>query len=87
MAKADYAANGGHKTPCPCVMASSLVQGDNPAFPWEPENRGNTGIINQRSDYKMALIRDGTSNTLMLGEKYLLVVCLSRFYRLVPWAA
>jgi len=71
VAKSDYAANGGHLTACPCTMAQSLTQGDDPNFPWEPENRGNTGIINQRSEYQMALIRDGTSNTFMLGEKYL----------------
>ena len=71
VAKSDYAANGGHMTPCPCVMASSFPQGDDPNFPWQPEHRGNTGIINQRSEYKLAAIRDGASNTIMLGEKYL----------------
>lgn len=70
VAKTDYAANGGTLTPCPCQMATSLAQADAP-FPWEPQTRGNTGIVSQRSTTKPAMMRDGASNTIMFGEKYL----------------
>ncbi|NQT37753.1 MAG: DUF1559 domain-containing protein, partial [Planctomycetes bacterium] len=71
VAKTDYAANGGSLTPCPCVMASSLAQGDDPNFPWQPQTRGNNGVTNQRSEVTMGMVRDGASNTIMVAEKYL----------------
>ena len=71
VAKSDYAASGGDQDPCPCNSAISLAQGDDPAFVWQAEQKGNTGIINQRSEFTLESIRDGTSNTLMVGEKYL----------------
>lgn len=48
---------------------STLEQGDDPNAPWvsHPEF---TGVCFERSQVPIALIRDGTSNTYMVGEKY-----------------
>ena len=47
----------------------NLAQGDG-NYPWVDVS-DHTGVSHYRSEVKMADIRDGTSNTLMLGEKYL----------------
>jgi hypothetical protein len=49
---------------------TSLAQGDDPAYGW-PSTTAFTGIFYQRSQIKIADITKGTSNQLMLGEKYL----------------
>jgi len=70
-ARGDYAANCGsqsHNEYGPGPM--SLEEGDNPDFPWY-DIRACNGVIYERSEIRMAQIRDGESNTLLLGEKYL----------------
>lgn len=71
VAKTDFAANGGDGDPCPCEMATSIAQGDDPAFEWQPETKGNSGVVNQRSTYRLSDVTDGTSKTLLAGEKNL----------------
>ena len=75
MCRADYAANSGDSnqsgtTPYwPSIV--TYQQGDDPAYPsWIPQNYF-TGISFQRSEIKLSDITDGTSNTYLVGEKYL----------------
>ncbi|MCH2115819.1 MAG: DUF1559 domain-containing protein [Pirellulales bacterium] len=70
VAKTDYVANNGTQNVCPCNFPSSLERAEASWFRWQPETRGNTGIMNQRSVYRLAEVTDGTSYTLMIGEKY-----------------
>ncbi len=71
VAKSDYAANAGSQYrneiyPGP----SSLGQGMDPNYYWPPTN-DHTGVCFQRSKLTFASLRAGTSNVLMIGEKYL----------------
>jgi prepilin-type N-terminal cleavage/methylation domain-containing protein/prepilin-type processing-associated H-X9-DG protein len=70
-ARSDYAANAGDTDlvyqwlgPVP------YATGDAPGYPW-PSPSNYTGIQFVRSEIKIADITDGTSNTYMVGEKYL----------------
>ena len=65
--KNDYAANGGD-TRFGSDGPSSLQQGDT-TFNWPKPNQ--TGIFYVRSTVTLGEIGDGTSNTMMFGEKYL----------------
>jgi prepilin-type N-terminal cleavage/methylation domain-containing protein/prepilin-type processing-associated H-X9-DG protein len=74
VARADYAANLGdinrdENGPGP----ASPQQGDDPNFWKQPKysTKDLHGVIFQRSEIKIADITNGTSNTYMLGEKYL----------------
>ncbi len=70
--RGDYAANSGD-TDQEITWRSSPVSyasGDAPGFSWWPLDFF-TGISFQRSEITMADISDGTSNTYMVGEKYL----------------
>lgn len=49
---------------------SSLQQGLDGTYTWPAENNW-TGVIYVRSQKRLAEISDGTSNTLLVGEKYL----------------
>ena len=44
---------------------------DNPGFVWDPEQCANDGVVFTISALPMASIRDGASNTYLVGEKYL----------------
>jgi prepilin-type N-terminal cleavage/methylation domain-containing protein/prepilin-type processing-associated H-X9-DG protein len=70
-ARGDYAINAGSQRfdeffPGP----ESLAQGDDYSYPWHDRRLCN-GICFERSEIKPDQIRDGTSYTIMLGEKYL----------------
>jgi prepilin-type N-terminal cleavage/methylation domain-containing protein/prepilin-type processing-associated H-X9-DG protein len=70
-ARGDYAANSGAQAfdeffPGP----ASLAEGDNPAYPWH-DSRACSGISFERSEVRPEQLRDGTTHTIMLGEKYL----------------
>ena len=70
-ARTDYAANVG-SGPIDefFVGPPSLADGDSPSFPW-PDTSGLTGVIFQRSEINLTDIPRGTSNTYLIGEKYL----------------
>ena len=69
--RSDYAANCGDQ---PRNELSSgpgtIAEGDNPGYSW-PDASGETGVCFQRSEISIGEIRDGTTNTFMIGEKYL----------------
>jgi prepilin-type N-terminal cleavage/methylation domain-containing protein/prepilin-type processing-associated H-X9-DG protein len=70
-ARGDYAANSGSQYYDEFFAGpTSLTEGDNPSFAWH-DTRQCTGISFERSDIRPEQIRDGTTHTLMLGEKYL----------------
>ena len=47
-----------------------MAEGDNPTFAWT-DTTNETGISFQRSQVSIGEIKDGTSNTYCVGEKYL----------------
>jgi prepilin-type N-terminal cleavage/methylation domain-containing protein/prepilin-type processing-associated H-X9-DG protein len=69
--RSDYAANVGdqpideYNTGPP-----SLDVGDSPTYPW-PDRSAMTGVIFLRSEISLTDIPHGTSNTYLIGEKYL----------------
>jgi len=70
-ARGDYAMNAGsqNRSQIP-VFPYTLQQGDNPNYPW-PDVSDHNGISYQRSMIRVAQVSDGTSNTYLVGEKYL----------------
>lgn len=70
-ARADYAANTGSQAPDEIYAGpSSLAQGQSPTYGW-PSTAAYTGVVFQRSQLRLTDIQRGTSNTFMVGEKYL----------------
>jgi prepilin-type N-terminal cleavage/methylation domain-containing protein/prepilin-type processing-associated H-X9-DG protein len=67
----DYAANSGNQ-PIDESFAGppSLAAGDDPCYPW-PSTTGLSGVIFLRSELGLNNISHGTSNTYLIGEKYL----------------
>ena len=71
MARTDYAANAGDQNSDEAGGGpATLAQGDNPGYPW-PSMANVTGVCFLRSMIRFAEIQNGTSNTYMVGEKYL----------------
>jgi prepilin-type N-terminal cleavage/methylation domain-containing protein/prepilin-type processing-associated H-X9-DG protein len=72
LARGDYAANIGSpcdQPACPADLATAAQWTKNNS--WPQHSPLSTGISFFRSQLKMADVSDGTSNTYMLGEKYL----------------
>jgi len=71
LGRMDYAANVGNQ-PVDEFFAGppSLDAGDSLSYPW-PDTSGLTGVIFQRSEIRLTDIPHGTSNTYLVGEKYL----------------
>ncbi len=66
--RSDYAANGGDTFVAHGMGPSSLSQGD--AGNGFANTAAANGIVFQRSTVEVAHVRDGTSNTYLVGEKY-----------------
>ena len=68
LARNDYAANVGTPAGLPHSGGpGSLAAGDTPPWPCTKQD----GIAFQASQVSIAMVRDGTSNTILFGEKYL----------------
>ncbi len=71
VARADYAASSGNQLADEFRAGpESLTQGDDPHYPW-PDTSGCTGLIFQRSQIRLTDITRGTSNVLLIAERYL----------------
>jgi prepilin-type N-terminal cleavage/methylation domain-containing protein len=73
MARTDYVGNAGDQQSAENGGGPlSLAEGDNSAF-WgvAPYNSVMPGVIFQRSEIRIADVIDGTSNTYIIGEKYI----------------
>jgi prepilin-type N-terminal cleavage/methylation domain-containing protein len=70
--RGDYAANAGSQ-PCNEIYPgpTSLAEGDSPDYVW-PDVSNHNGISYQRSMIRSAMVTDGTSNTYLVGERYLM---------------
>ena len=71
LARTDYAANCGSQAVNEFFGGPiSLAAGDSPGFPWHNTD-GLNGVCFERSMVRFADVTNGTSNTYMVGEKYL----------------
>lgn len=69
--RTDYAANCGDQNRNEIFAGpGSITEGDNPSYAW-PDTTAETGICFQRSMISIGDIKDGTTNTYLIGEKYL----------------
>jgi prepilin-type N-terminal cleavage/methylation domain-containing protein/prepilin-type processing-associated H-X9-DG protein len=74
VARTDYATNAGDQSRSQWFEGpATLEQGDDPNWQgWKDHpTDGLTGICFQRSEIRIAQVTNGTSNTYMIGEKYL----------------
>ena len=72
VAKTDYAASVGDPSVSDLFGGpSSLTQGLDPNYTGWPDVSDHNGVCYQQSEIRVADVRDGTSNTYMVGEKYL----------------
>jgi prepilin-type N-terminal cleavage/methylation domain-containing protein/prepilin-type processing-associated H-X9-DG protein len=70
-ARSDYAANAGDQAADEIYPGpDTLAQGDDPSYGW-PDTSFFTGVIFQRTGFALVQISNGTSNTFLVGEKYL----------------
>jgi prepilin-type N-terminal cleavage/methylation domain-containing protein/prepilin-type processing-associated H-X9-DG protein len=72
LARNDYAMNAGDYVQWHMASPSSLAAGDDPSFRWNDMSH-QTGLSHQRSQVTMNDIKDGSSNTFLIGEK-----CINR---------
>lgn len=70
VAKTDYAINGGDLLVRSGFGPPDLATADNRSYAW-PDFSKATGICHVRSQIRLAHVRDGQSNTYMVGEKYM----------------
>ena len=70
VARNDYAANSGDTFGDFSFGPSSLDQGDSPTYRWTDMSRM-TGLMHMRSTIEIREVKDGTSKTYFVGEKYL----------------
>jgi prepilin-type processing-associated H-X9-DG protein len=70
LARSDYAANSGDIFLDVGPGPPSFAEGDAREYNW-PDKSHHTGINHQRSEIRIAQITDGTSNTYLIGEKYI----------------
>jgi len=69
--RGDYAINAGSQANCQFFYGpGSYQEGDDPSFGWHDVS-GFTGISYERSQVTMGDIKDGSSNTYLVGEKYI----------------
>jgi len=72
VAKIDYVCNCGDQAgTADNAGPTTLADGDRPEYSW-PSTQDKTGVCFIRSEVRMAEVEDGTSNTLAVGEKYLM---------------
>jgi len=74
VARSDYAANGGDLSSSFDDGPDSLEDGRNGNYDW-PTNKIYNGICYLRSEVSLADVVDGTSNTYLVGEKYINQSC------------
>jgi prepilin-type N-terminal cleavage/methylation domain-containing protein/prepilin-type processing-associated H-X9-DG protein len=72
-ARTDYAANAGSKAGCGDAGPGSLSAGDGGGYTWNCNKTSYApdGIVVQHGEVRTADIRDGTTYTYLVGEKYL----------------
>ena len=69
-ARNDYAINAGDSNIGNYSGPTTMAEGLDPSFSW-PSRTTSAGICHLRSEVTMADVRDGSSNTLLIGEKSL----------------
>lgn len=72
VAKTDYAVNEGDYITDTDDGPVSLFWGDQPTYPWKDTSKA-TGVCYLRSELSWRDLRDGTSSTYLVGEKYVSV--------------
>ena len=80
VAKSDYAVNGGDFFAEDSVWEGplTLAEGDSGQYPWSDATKL-TGVCYQRSEVQPVMIKDGMSQTYLLGEKYVCRPCYHTF--------